>query len=203
MLRRTRKKYSNLEEKVKEFILYLRDNSYSKHKFESGRVFHGSVTKEDLAVHFGVKQGEIEKCLLKLNLEGLVSQAEKNSWYRLMHGYGWQPDTYRVYNTVMPETETIEIKPLFTYNNCPICNEPMQPQTILKYSKYDVECPKKCFSHVVTYSSGNIVTIFGKDIAFHEHVSKGHMDQARNNMEKEIKYWKKDYRYVAQWLIRN
>lgn len=198
MLRRTRKKYSNLEKKVKEFILYLRDNGYNKYKFKSGRTFYGYITKEDLSSHFGVKQGEIGKCLHRMNLEGLVSQAENR-----IHEDGWIPSIYYVYNSVRPEVKTRELKPLFTHDNCPICNEFMQPQKILRYSQYDVECPKNCFKHVVTFDQGNIIEIFGKVIVFNEHVSKGHMDQARNLMVKEIKYWKKDMRYVAKWLTRD
>ncbi|AEO93465.1 gp206 [Bacillus phage G] len=193
VLRPTRKKIPNLLDRVREHIVHLRDYGDEIAKKER-RYFRGFVTKESLAKQFGVLEGEIQHCLQKLNLEGLVSQAIK------MRGDDrWTPDFYYINNCVYVKEEE-KAHPLFNLDICPICETELEAKSHRPHiTPFNKHCPNKCFSHTME-DDGNIVTIFGKDIYFKEMLSKGLKHQARNTMDKEIAYWRKDYRYVLKLL---
>lgn len=192
-LRPTRKKIPNLLERVRDHIIHLRDHGYEEAK-KNRKHFFGMITKEKLAKHFGVKEGEIQHCLQLLNQEGLISQAEKSDRYE-----GWVPDVYRIYNCIRVEEETKEIVPLFDFENCPICDAELRGNEKFVSMYHYRSCENKCFTHYLT-PDGNTAKIFDELFEFNEVQSKGLADQTKNAMNKKIKFWKKNYRYLFKLM---
>lgn len=196
-----KKEKEKLLKKVRDRIIFLRDfgynisdesiKKYGYTKSEWNNRFFGYVTKEKLSGEFKVKQGDISHCLQLLNLEGLVAQPIKRQ-----HEDGWCPDIYYVNDCKREEKEEIEVKIFDEYKTCPICDE----ELIL--SKYDIStklCNNKCFKHK-TYFANDMISIFNKKFDFAKNDSKGLIDRLKNDLKKEIKYWRKDFRYVIKIL---
>lgn len=189
-LRPVRKKIPNLLERVREHVIWLRNHGTEDAK-KNRKYFFGYITKEKIAEHFGVSQGEIQHCFQQLNLEGLLSQAIKGDRYE-----GWVPDKYHINDYVSLPDDEKEIK-AFDYENCPICDEKLIDESRHIYKKL---CSNKCFEHTFR-QNGNVVKIFNKEFIFLEKTnSKGQINLVKNNMIKEIAHWKKNYRYLLKIL---
>lgn len=99
-LRPTLKKVTNLYDKVKERVLFLKDcdmKAFEKETNYSRRI----LTKEEFATKFQVKTHEIETCFQKLNKEGILSQAKKRTVHDTTRDYwsggpmsGWASNYY-------------------------------------------------------------------------------------------------------------
>lgn len=96
----TLKNVNNLQEKVKEYMIFLRDCDAKTFKEEMGST-RRCFTKERIAEKFKVRPHEIEQCFVELNKEGILSQATRNHAHdtsREPYGYGnvsgWAADIY-------------------------------------------------------------------------------------------------------------
>lgn len=62
-----------------------------------------SVTVEEIASKYGLKEGDVSQCFHILNLEGVMSRGE-NPWRHRSWGWrGWRRTTYHVYHPEMEE----------------------------------------------------------------------------------------------------
>lgn len=102
MLPRKLKNVTNLYEKVKSYVLLLRDIPKKDYRKKTGYEYL-TITKEFLASKFQVNEHEIEQCFQKLNQEGLLSQAQKRFAHDTNRNYffggpssGWASDTYQI-----------------------------------------------------------------------------------------------------------
>src|SRR6185312_3513465 len=156
-LRPVRKKIPNLLDKVREHIIWLRDSG-AEHYKKNGRYFGGVVTKENLARHFGVPEGEIQHCLHKLNLEGFVSQAVKVNQF-MHHDGEWVPDRYYIRNWIpVKEKKQDGVELVFNFKDCPICEEQLI-ESIRSCGFYSTHCENKCFKYVKS-NGDSVVKIF-------------------------------------------
>jgi len=99
-LKRKTKKVTDLYEKVKEYVLFLRDCDLNIFEKEIGHK-QRTITKEFVAKKFQVKEHEIRKCFDRLNQERILSQPVKRAPHDTNRDYwgfggvsGWAANEY-------------------------------------------------------------------------------------------------------------
>lgn len=91
----------------------------------------------------------------------------------------------------------------FTYSVCPICEKKLQ--YALNSDIFDVWCSSGCYSIEVDGSYFQVTFFGGKlaeDTVFLNENSEEEYKIKSNFMLERIKYWKENYRYIAEILER-
>lgn len=182
-------KQIDLTDMLRDYIVKLKEER--KQKKKDNRL---SLSIVGLMKQFKVKEGDVKKSLIKLYQENLVGHE-----YR---GYVYVPEE-------KINLEKIPLTKLFCVKRCPICDKKLEvlysddEKDKPKYSnhlsdQYAIKCNSKCFEYAGSLSSHHI-QIFDKK--FRAAVKdKGQVDYIYHEALKEIKYWKKNYRYVVKFL---
>lgn len=187
-IREEKKPKVELVDKIRERVLTI------KSQLESGEIESSYLHSSGLMKEFKESYGEVDKCLMELQREGLVSSEYGRTKYRHVIF-----DRDKVPNK--PEPKTLE--PTFSVENCPICDSKLEI-SISKFrhlsSDHVYECKNKCF--IQKYGGAIELIYIYNDvfmIAANEHNSvKG---DTRKRIERRIKYWKTNQRFVARNLL--
>ena len=89
-------------------------------------------------------------------------------------------------------------------HGCPICEKDL---TINLNSYWTTECKNGCYK--MSFDKGTIVSVFGEEIKMKWTTAKLTDEEIEDKfkefndiIEEKIKYWKEDYRYLAEILER-
>lgn len=192
-IREEKKQKIELIDKIREEVLRMKKDIEAG-KLNSYGFVRKTINNASIASMFKADIGEVDKCLMALHREGLVSNKYGRGGYRDV--------SYDEDNIQKEETKIYQ--PLFNITHCPICNSKLE-ESVSRYSftkmkDYKYECNHGCF--IQKYSdSGEFIKVYDDhfDLTVEDHNSiRGNI---KRNIEKKIKFWKTNHRYVARNLL--
>lgn len=190
-IRERKKDKMDLKDKLREKFLNLKVELEKKHNSDIAINYKDyTFSQSGLSDEFKTNIGEIDRCMMLLRDEGIVS----NKFGRHSH--------YTLYferqERQKPEESVFE--PLLDFKDCPICNSPLKEKS-LKYSEgKKLSCNSNCFTYDAHYGL-EIISVFERKWSFNIDDHRSIRGNNRSTILKEIKYWKKNERYVAKILL--
>ena len=185
-----KQKRSDLLELLKEYILEKRKILEYK---EITTYQERYIENTNLMEKFKASEGSIKKALERLFREGLVG-VEVRGRRRIIYDY-----------TKIPQVETKELDVIFkNVETCPICSSKLNCTT--KYADYTQnhlskkECSNNCFSQKYD-KIVEIIKIYDKEFRHNNFSHRSERGDVKVLIEKEIKFWKKNKRYIARNLL--